>query len=101
MSDAAFRGAFDPSASVEDRRDEYSPMDILLMQTGLKAWPRQDAELRAEYGLKDGEWLDPEPNRKIPMTPLALDLGANDIENQIAFAQRTKPWPEGYVRRKP
>lgn len=84
MSDQAFiRGRQSPN--IEDRRGEYSDLEHLLMATGLMQPPMQDAELRKQMNLEPGAWLDYEdPNRPLPISPLLIEAGGNDLDNQYA-----------------
>lgn len=84
MSDQAFGRLGRKSENVEDRRNEFSELDHLLMQLGLMPMPEQDAEARRQLGLKPGEWLDvSDPNVMPPTSVLSLDAGANDLDNQF------------------
>lgn len=87
MSDQTIGRLGRKSDNIDDRRSEFSDMEHLLMLTGIMPYPEQDAAQRKLDNLKPGEWLDPDPNRKLPISPLGLEAGVNDLDNLIEFNQ--------------
>lgn len=87
------------SPNIEDRRNEFTELEHLMMQLGLMPMPEQDAEARRQLGLKPGEWLDAsDPNVMPPTSVLSLDAGANDLDNMARMphiAQGKTMLPKG------
>lgn len=87
MPDAAFARA-KPSPNVEDRRDEYTELERLMMAVGIMNPQHPDETMRKQYNLGPGEWLDyGDPEVMPQLTPMGRDAGGADLDNQIQFSR--------------
>ena len=87
MPDRAFINA-PPSPNVEDRRNEFSEIDHLLMQLGIMPMPEQDKGLREHYGLQPGQWLDySDPDALPPQSLMGQQAGGADLDKNYAIGK--------------